>query len=198
MSCGLITIGSEPECDSIPVGGLSTRLVLINYSDVQAIYESEIGIVSIGLKFGKVAYEFFGFRNDVKKVEEVVGDINNRFRHAVSFVVYDVSQEQKRNIERLSRGRFIAIVENKGKTANAFELLGRECGLKMPPGQIRTSENGVFQINLATPDNSVELEPRLPQTVGESYEAGLEIIDEIVGSVSTGEGFDYEFDSEVE
>lgn len=180
------------------MGGLSTRMILVNYDDIFAIYESTVGIVSIGLKEGKIAYEFYGFRNDVKKMDEVSGPDNfNRFRHNTSFVIYDITQTQKQNIERLSRGRVVAIVENKGKQADAFELLGRQCGLSMPKGQIRSSENGVFQINLSTPDNGVEFEPRLPQTVGESYDNGLEIIDVITGNGPSAEGFNYELDLEV-
>ena len=174
------------------------RLLLINYNDVLAIYESNIGILSIGLKPGKVAYEFFGFRNDVKKLDEATETdaLKNRFRHTCSFVIYEFSQSQKQNIERLSKGRYMAIVENKGKTDDAFELLGRQCGLHLVKGQVRSSENGVFTISLSTPDNGVEFEPRLPQTVGETYDEALDIIDIILGDTPSEEGFDYILDME--
>lgn len=199
MSCGLITIGSTPDCDNIPVAGLSTRLILINYDDISAIYESDIGVVSIGMKDGKVGYEFFGFRNDVKKIEEVAQNASskNRFKHALSFVIYEATQTQKLNIERLSRGRFVAIAEKKGKEADSFEMLGKECGLEMATGQIRTSDQAVFTINLSTPDNQVEFEPRLPQTVGETYSEGIDIIDVVLGETIADGGFDYELDLEV-
>jgi len=199
MSCGFITIGSTPDCDNLPLAGLSTRLILINFDDISAIYESEIGVVSIGMKEGKVGYEFFGFRNDVKKLEEVAqsDSSKNRFKHALNFVIYEADQTQKLNIERLSKGRFVAIVEKKGKEDDSFEMLGRQCGLEMMTGQIRTSEQAVFTINLSTPDNRVEFEPRLPQTVGETYSEGVDIIDEVIGGVIPEGGFDYELDLEL-
>ena len=151
------------------------------------------------MKDGKVGYEFFGFRNDVKKIEEVVQNDSskNRFRHALSFVIYEATQTQKLNIERLSRGRFVALVEKKGKENDSFEMLGRQCGLEMATGQIRTSDQAVFTINLSTPDNQVEFEPRLPQTVGETYSEGVDIIDVVLGEVIAEGGFDYELDFEL-
>lgn len=198
MSCGLIDIGSAPDCNNLPPPGTRARLVIINYTDVDAIYESEIGIVSIGMKPMKTGYEFLGFRADVKKTEEVVsGSLNSRFRHSVTFVIYELTQEQKNNITRLSRGSFMAIVENNGQTDESIELLGREAGLKMVPGQIRSAyDNGGFYVlTLASRDG--ELEPKPPQQVGETYGEGIDIVDEVLGETVPGGGFDYELDSEL-
>lgn len=185
MSCGTITRGSQiAECDDLPDGGTRARLILINYEDVDRYIEENGKITDIILLAGKFGYEFTGFRNDVKKSEEVVRreTSKTRFTHAVGFVVYEVIQVQKTNVENIAKGRFVAIVENKGKDDDSIEVLGRECGLEIVDGQIRNAhENGgVYVLNLSTPDNGVEFETRLPQTLGDSYTDGLDIITDLL------------------
>jgi hypothetical protein len=194
---GLIDRGSQVlDCD-LPESGTRARLILINYNDIERFYVSDTGIIlSIVLYAGKQGYEFTGFRSDVKKSDEVIKreKSNRRFKHSVGFVIYDKSQLQKNNIKNLARGRFIAIVENKGKDENSIEVLGREVGLSLNDGVIRDAHDsgGVFILNLSTPNNGVEFERKLPQNLGTSYENGLEIIEDIL---SEAEGvFDESFD----
>lgn len=226
MSCGTITRGSSvAECDELPPAGTRSRLILINYDDILIIYTNDDQkIISIVLRSQSVggidlnaelnasftslstggagAFEFIGFRNDVKKSEEVVKreKSKQRFIHSVSFVVYEVDQLQKTNIKNMARGRFLAIVESKGQGDDSIEVLGKECGLQIVDGQIRNAhENGgVFVLSLATPNNGVEFERKLPQTLGTSYGHGISIIDDLLEEepeVPTGEGiFDETFD----
>ena len=197
MSCGTITRGSQiAECDDLPEGGTRARLILINYADVDRYLEEDGKIIDIILFAGKFGYEFTGFRNDVKKSEEAIKreTSKTRFVHAVGFVVYEVEQVQKTNVENIAKGRFVAIVENRGKDDDSIEVLGRDCGLEIVAGQIRNAhENGgLFVLNLTTPDNGVEYERRLPQTLGTSYTDGLEIIEDLL---EEAEGvFDETFD----
>jgi len=219
----LIDMGSDAPCD-LTQGGTRARLILINYSDIEKIYTNDDGkIVNIEMVGGAgggilldapldapfsegsgvVAYEFLGFRNDVKKSDEVVKKENKtkRFKHHISFVIYDVRQSQKNNIRDLARGRFLAIVENKGKTEDSFEVLGKECGLAIVGSQIRNAHEsgGFFTISLSTPDNGVEFERKLPQTLGISYSHGISIIDELLGEIGTDTGvFDFTFDETFE
>lgn len=199
MSCGTITRGSTiEECSDIPEGGTRARLILINFDHVTRIRTNSEGkIVSIGMQSATFGYEFTGFRNDIKKTDEVIKKetSKSRFSHSVGFVVYETIQIQKTNLKNLARGRFIAIVENRGKDADSIELLGKECGLQIVDGQIRSAHEfgGAFVLNLATPDNGIEFEKKLPQTLGTSYNDGLSIIEDVLGSVLS-EGFDYELD----
>lgn len=214
MSCGRLDRGSTPDCDNLPTGGTEARLILINWDDVLYVYEGNdtlpsgsvwdptfdltfgpvvtagtgLGvIVQIVLKAGKTAYEFFGFRNDVKKSEECeqTSHSKKRFKHHCGFVVYEIDQLQKNNLKKMSKGRFMAIVENRGRGADAFELLGKNSGLKMVAGVIRETQ-GFYQINLSTPDNGIEYERKLPQTIGISYANALEIIDDLFDSEAIG------------
>lgn len=212
MSCSTIDIGSQPDCDNLPTPGTEARLILINWDDVLYIYEgNDVGggrvwddtfdftfgplvtagigsgiIIQIVLKPGKQAYEFLGFRTDVKKSEEVQNTTHNkrRFLHRCGFVIYEVDQLQKVNIKHLAKGRFMAIVTNNNES---IELLGKNCGLKIEQGKIRdVHENGgVYVINLSTP-GGVEYERKLPQTVGTSFENGLEIIDGLLEGMPIG------------
>lgn len=193
----LIDRGSSVECDEIPEAGTRARLILINYKDISRFYVSDEGkIISIEMLANKQGYEFLGFRSDVKKSDEVVKRelSNKRFKHAVSFVVYEQTQLQKNNLRGMIRGRFVAIIENRGKDDDSIEVLGREVGLEIVGGLIRDAHEsgGFFILNLATPDNGVEFERKLPQTLGIDYSTGLEIIEEVL---SIGEGiFDETFD----
>jgi len=197
MSCHLLDRGSSFDCE-VPTAGTEARLILINYDDVLKIYWSDDKVItSIVLKVVKVAYEFFGFNQDVKKSEGVVKtNLKNRFTHSVDFVVYEVTQQQKNNLRKMAKGRFMAIVELSGKTDYSLELLGREVGLKMSSGQIKSAHesSGVYTISLATPDNGIEFERGLPQVIGSSYNNGIEIIDDIL--VQHGEFDCQEFNDE--
>lgn len=186
MNWARITRGSQiEECDELPQAGTRARLILINYEDISIIYYSDLGVITgIELVANAQAYEFTGLRNDVKKSEESQKTSQNkkRFVHHCGFVIYEVDQLQKLNIKDITRGRFLAIVESKGQEDDSIELLGKDCGLQIDGGQIRDAHqtNGVFVINLSTPDNGIEFERKLPQTLGTSYQNGLDIIESIL------------------
>lgn len=182
MSCGLITSGGQNDCDEFAQGGTRARLIVLNYSDVLFIYENSEGIItSIVLKPGASGYEFLGFRDDMKKSDEVVKGGKTRFRHNLGFVIYEIDQLQKNNIKKFAKGRFLAIIENKGETANSIEVLGKNVGLSIVAGLVRDAYAGnVYTISLSTPEG-IELERKLPQTLGNSYTAGQNIIDELLG-----------------
>lgn len=170
MPCGSINTGSSVECDEIPDGGTNARLLLANYADVEGYTEDVNGVITaIDMAAGTFMYEFLGFRNDMKKSEEVIKpDIGiPKFKHNAGFVVYENTQIQKNNIENIARGTFVAILENKGKNANSFEVVGKGVGLEIVAGPIRNAyENGgFFVISLSTPDDQGVLEPKLPQTL---------------------------------
>lgn len=199
MSCGTITIGSAAECDELPDAGTRARLILMNYDEVETIEIVDGRVVDIIMQPGKVAYEFLGFRNDLRKEEDVTDKdgLKNRFRHACQFVVYEDTQEQKTNLENVAKGRFIAITERIGKGPDALEVLGKDVGLQIKVGTIRDAyENGgLFVIGLNTPDNGAENEQYLPKSFGDNYDNGLLKIEILLGSGSPGDGiYDITYD----
>ena len=171
MACGSITRGSViEECADIPPGGTRARLLLANLDEVESYTEDGDGqITAITMIDDATFYEFTGFRNDVKKSEEVIKPEIGipKFKHNVGWVIYENTQVQKNNIENIVRGRFVAIVENKGKDENSFEVVGKDVGLEIVAGPIRNAhENGgFFVIALSTPDDQGELEGELPKTL---------------------------------
>lgn len=196
MICDRITIGSQADCEDLPEGGTRARLILINYRDVVSITEDNNGIItSIELEDGKTGYEFLGFRADIKKVDSVFKTVlKGRFKHSVGFVIYERTQVQKNNVKALAKGRFIAIIENRGKGENSIEVVGKNVGLRIVGGVIRDAydNSGMFVMQLQTPDNDAEFEKKLPQNLGYSYEEGLIIISVILGAEL--ETFDDSFD----
>jgi hypothetical protein len=131
-----------------------------------------------------VSYLFEGYKQDVKPTQEVVAPSNgqNQFKHALNFLVYEISQLQKNNLQRLAKGRVIAVVENKGKDANAFEIYGLNAGLEIVPGVVRDplANGGGYLISLATMDG--EFEPLLPQTLfSTDYTTTKALVEEYAG-----------------
>lgn len=190
MACDSIDRGSSADCDNLPVGGTEARLILMNNSDILEIAEDVDGnITGITLNPGATAFEFLGFRNDMKGTQEVLTpDVGpSRFKHGVGLNIYELTQLQKNNIEKIARGNLVAILENRGKDENAHEVFGKGVGLQIVPGVIRNAhENGgLYVLSLATPDGEGLTEPKLPQTLaiagsGSQYELNLNFIDTLL------------------
>lgn len=187
MSCGKITLGSSVDCTNPLRAGTMPRLFLFNYEDVTAVTESSSTpnlLTALTLASNTVGYVFEGFKQDVKPTQEIIAPSNglNQFKHSVNFLVYNIDQLQKNNIQRLAKGKFIAVVENKGKTSNSFEVYGLGSGLEIVPGVARDSfaNGGGYLITLATSD--VEFETKLPQTIfSTDYATTKALIEEYAG-----------------
>lgn len=190
--CGAIDRGSSADCDNLPVGGTEARLILFNNADIASYTEDADGnITDISLNPGAFGHEFIGFRNDMKATQEsLTPEVGpTRFKHGVGLNIYEMTQLQKNNIEKLARGNVVAIVENRGKDANAHEVFGKGVGLQIVPGVLRNAhENGgLYVIALATPDGEGLTEPKLPQTLlatgsGTAYEANLAFIESLLAA----------------
>lgn len=187
MSCGTITIGSSPSCTDPLRSGTEPILYLFNYDEVLDGTESASIpnlLTALSLKSLAVSMVFEGFKQDVKPTQEVIAPANgaNQFKHNLGFVVYEITQLQKNNLQKLAKGRFVAVVENKGKTTEAFEVYGLGSGLEIVPGVARDSyaNGGGYIIQLATPEN--EFEPLLPQTIFTTdYATTLALLNEYAG-----------------
>lgn len=187
MACGFITIGSEVDCDIIPNSGTRPRALAFNYDDIESFTEVNGRITAITMVAGKTGYAFTGFRNDVKKSDEVInpGVGLNKFKHNGGWVIYERTQEQKNNIEELAKGRFVLVLENKGKDDDSIEVIGRGVGVEIVVGPIRNAhENGgFFVLAFSTPEG--EFESKLPQSLGTDYANALTLLDALVPAVSS-------------
>lgn len=184
MGCGTITRGSQPDCENPLKSGTRPRLFLANYDDLVSVTVSTSTpnlITAATFATGGTSFLFEGFKQDMKPTQEFIAPSNgaNQVKHGVSFVVYDISQLQKNNLQRVNKGRFIAIVENNGKNADSFEFYGLGSGLEIVPGLTRDTyaNGGGYLITLATPES--EFEPLLPQTFfSTDYATTLALVEE--------------------
>lgn len=169
MGCGTIDTGSQPNCETPLKSGTRPRLFMANYDDVVSLTASTTTpnlITAAVFATGTTSFLFEGFKQDVKPSSEFIAPANgaNQHKHAINFVVYDISQTQKNNLQKVAKGRFVVWVENNGKNADSFEILGAGSGMEIVPGVARDSyaNGGGYLISLATPET--EFEPLLPQT----------------------------------
>jgi len=183
----LIDGGFTPGTE-LPLGGTMKRICAINFEELDFsagdpyTYDGTKKIINVAMASGKVAYEFKGFRTDVKKSAEVItpGLGPNQLKHLCAFVVCDRTQEKKNLVEQLMRGKFVVIAENIGADADAWEVIGAKSGLEMVAGVIQDAHvnGGYFTLNFATLDG--EFETKLPQTLGGSYADGLTLVNALI------------------
>lgn len=188
MSCGKMVRGSSPDCDNIPRGGTQPEIIGFNHEEISAVaYDSDGRVLSITLVGGAVGYRFKGFRNDIKKSDEVInpGVGLNQFKHNAGLVIYERTQEDKNNIERLCKGRSVWITESRGRDDDAIEVHGLDVGMEIVPGSIRNlhENGGFFILSFATPEG--EYESKLPRSLGEDYADAQTIIDALAPAESS-------------
>lgn len=165
--CDQITIGAAYDCAAPLQGGAKSKLILINLDDLSSYTPGANNIVSaLALVTNKAALIFEGYRNSLIKSDELVVPDSGQavYRHKIEFTVFDISQAQKNNIQRMALGRVIAICENTAKNANSFEIYGLGAGLGVVAGVLRASNtnNNAFRLTLQSFEGEEEV--MLPQT----------------------------------
>lgn len=177
MECANLDSNILIDCDNPLQAGTRDRMVLINYQAwldavmTTATLNSEI-IESIALASGDTGYLIEGINNSNEplvtfKRSRYLGS----FEHQVKFKGFDVSPTVKSALEKLSKGRVVAIVENnyKGTDGNcAFDVYGADGGLIMPDGGLirdpsSTDTQGAYDVTLKSSEFSME--SRLPKRI---------------------------------
>jgi hypothetical protein len=159
MSCS-ISAGALFDCDNLPQAGVNSRLIIGNRDDIDGITEdgsNPLLISAITMKDGKVAYAFEGSDMSVKPEYNLVpGTITSQYSHKVAFTIYDVSSDQKLNLENMKNAKLFAIVqgvEDDGNGDNFFEVYGLGRGLKLTTLSRIPTDNetlGAFNVVLET------------------------------------------------
>lgn len=160
--------GALFDSDNKPIAGVVERLILWNLEDVSSYTPASSGnaniVEAILLKAGAQAFSFDGVRNsNIPGSDFIPGTFVSGYDHRVNFHVWDFTQNQKDNLERLAVQRVVALIQNSDDT---FEIYGLNQGLELQeaprnPGDTDTS--GAFVIALKTSDNGAR-EPKYPQT----------------------------------
>lgn len=169
-ACALITLGATYDCTNPIVPGVNTRLILINKDDISVVTKAAPYITAITLTGVTTGFAFEGYRNSLNPEYSLVpAAFSIGYDHQVKFQIFDISQEQKENLQKMALGRMVAIVENMnnaGNDDNVFEVYGLDVGLdiiELTRIARDMDTQGSFSVLLKTPDDEGK-EPKMPQT----------------------------------
>lgn len=170
QNCGLLTAPILLDCDNPIVSGVSDRLILINKPDIVSInYGSSKEIISsITLGTSKTAFAIYGKNDSVDpKTEFARQRFSSNDNHEVSFRIFGNTVSIKQQLNKMSEGKYLAIVENNYRGSSdadsAFEVYGEIAGLELAERSRMPTDvesEGSWLSILRTPERSKE--PRVP------------------------------------
>jgi hypothetical protein len=175
---GLITANFVLDCDYLPIAGLTTNALLINFDDIDRTATTISGsnrllMTNLQLKAGKTAYLFTGVKQTNSKNYTLVPKDNNvdKYTHGFTGTVFNPSVENKLQVANLSLGgKYVVIVEQlwKGEdNEDAFEVLGYFTGLKLNEATNNSNENDNTIALVLGSEEGFE-EPSLPHNLLET------------------------------
>ena len=167
MSC-ITDITKDLLVDCNASQGIEVNAVLINSEDIDRTASTITDkVVNINLKSGTKGFKLEGIKqiNSYLSEIEVNEDSLNKFNHQFNGRIYDLSAENREEIDALGSGaNLVVVVEKKYKGASnesAFVVLGFQNGLEISEGVENSAENdGVFTFSVAS--NPLALEPKSP------------------------------------
>jgi len=175
---GLITANFVLDCDFLPIAGLTTNALLINFDDIDRTATTISGVnrvlmTNLQLKAGKTAYLFTGVKQtNSKNYALVPKDANvDKWTHGFNGTVFNPSVENKLQVANLGLGgKYVLVVEQlwKGEdNEDAFEVLGYNTGLKLNEATNNSNENDNTIVLVLGSEEGFE-EPTLPYTLLET------------------------------
>ena len=165
MDCAKIAAGlTAAECGKMATSGTGTKVVLMNYDDIDkaASTVSEGVCTSLVLKTEKLAYLFESIdKATTGEATFAKGTYIDSYDHAVTLRIFVKDQTSKNFINSLTNARVVAIVENRATGAGGntkYEVYGWDSGLKLSENAFTTdfADNVVFAAKLASDENSKE------------------------------------------
>lgn len=186
-ACAKITVGAAIDCDNPISGGTGTRMIICNFDDKGTATVGVDGTISaLALTGATVGYLFEGQKlSHHPSYELVKKPFINMFKHQVEFLVFDYTQAMKANLQKLSKGKVFAVVENNYQGAageTAFEVYGYNTGLfleELKRDANDTDNQGAFTLKLSSDEGA--LESVLPQALFiTSYAASKVIVDALL------------------
>lgn len=175
---GKITGNFVLNCDYLPIAGLTTNALLINFDDIDRTATTISGtnrllMTNLQLKAGKTAYMFTGVKQTNGKSYALVHkDAGvDKYTHGFTGTVFNPSVENKLQVANLSLGgKYVVVVEQlwKGEdNEDAFEVLGYYTGLKLNEATNSSSENDNTIALVLGSEEGYE-EPSLPHNLLET------------------------------
>ena len=165
MDCAKIAAGlTAAECGKMATSGTGTKVVLMNYDDIdKASSTVSSGVcTSLVLAAEKLAYLFESIdKATTGEATFAKGTYIDSYDHAVTLRIFVKDQISKNFINSLTNARVVAIVENRATGASGntkYEVYGWDSGLKLSENAFTTdfADNVVFTAKLASDDNSKE------------------------------------------
>ena len=165
MDCAKIAAGlTASECGKMATAGTGTKVVLMNYDDIdKASSTVSSGVcTSLVLAAEKLAYLFESIdKATTGEATFAKGTYIDSYDHAVTLRIFIKDQSSKNFINSLTNARVVAIVENRATGASGntkYEVYGWDSGLKLSENAFTTdfADNVVFTAKLASDDNSKE------------------------------------------
>ena len=175
---GKITANFVLDCDYLPIAGLTTNAVLINFDDIDRTATTISGtnrllMTNLALKTGTTGYLFTGVKQTNAKAYALVPKDTNvdKYAHTFNGTVFNASVENKLQVANLSLGgKYVVVVEQLWKGADnedAFEVLGYFTGLTLTEATNSSTENdNTILLKLNSSDGYEE--PSLPHNLLET------------------------------
>ena len=167
MDCSKIASGlAASACNAVAVPGTASRMVLLNYSDIDrtSVVETDNVVSSIALLGVTTGFSFESLPDaTVGSFALVVGTYINQFDHTVDGRVFAKSEAGKKFINGLKNARVVAVIENKSfNAADAvpvkYEIYGLDSGLEASEitGDTTNPDQTVYTFKLASDENAKE------------------------------------------
>lgn len=154
--CGFVNQNFVLNCGSKPIGGVKSRLYLINSADIASVtYDSTnpLIVTAMTLATGKQAWTWDVFkRNHKPKAEQKDNDYGSYYQHSLVSYIPEWDNATKIQVEQLANGYYVAIVENlQNNTDAAFEIYGLKSGIRSQDGAIRDlgANEGIMTLTLS-------------------------------------------------
>ena len=171
-NCTGISLGSLYDCENPLQAGVEQRLIIFNRTDIDTVtYDVTVTslITNITLVTGAQGYEFTGVKQSINPQYSLIpAAVSVGYDHLVDMHIWDVSQEQKDNLENMAvTNNLVAVVENINDVSLAnsvFEVYGLGRGMEVfslsrIPGDQEST--GAFVVQLKTSDDTGK-EVRMP------------------------------------
>jgi len=162
LSCSGLVMGASINCDDPLTPGIRKRLIGFNLEDVETVVYDSVKtnvIESITLKEGKQGWVFEGIKQSITPTQELRPQTtSNGWMHGILLSIFDVSSEQKLNIQGMANKSTVWVVENANDSSNAdsiFEVYGLGRGLEaetITRSPTDTESGAAYVIQLNTPE----------------------------------------------
>lgn len=191
MDCSKIASGlAASACNAVAVPGTASRMVLLNYSDIDrtSVVEADNVVSSLALLGVTTGFSFESLPDaTVGSFALVVGTYINQFDHTVDGRVFAKSEAGKKFINGLKNARVVAVIENKSFNASdvvpvKYEIYGLDSGLEASEitGDTTNPDQTVYTFKLASDENAKE--GSIPKTL---FAASVAATDTLVSGLLT-------------